>query len=573
MVGAAMAAVAIPSTVVLVGLASAGALGPTQAAALAALAGGGLVALALLGVVGQLCAAAFYAAVVTAVLALYLASGRPSGDFLGLGAAACLAMVARTAGPSGVLASGIALCAALGVRATVVAESWVGRSLTLSSLVVLTLLMAWTERERRSSRAAADVREAALAGQAERALAADAVKSRFLARIGHEIRTPMNGIVGTARLLLRTDLSRQQRALAEALLASSQTLGRLLEQMLFQARLQAGEITSKRAPVEPAALAFRVLHGHAGEASLRGLDLGYVLAPHLPARVVLDEEHAGRILDALVVNAVRYTPAGHVVRRMGVVADRFVATVEDTGVGLDSDAVERLFAPRPTSRRAASPQGWWACSTSPCTPRSSSRPFTAWSKARRPTRRRWASPELRRGLRRSALGHRHVTRGAAAEPRHLHAEQAVFQVGAERVHVGVGGKEEVAVEGAGLALMGAHPRPLGAVGGLGALDHEPRALDAHLHLRRAHTGQIEQQHVAVGQLEHIHGWHDARAGRAEPGERVGEQVAEHGVAGEQAAQVTEGDVGRAGHGGLRAHALALRGLRGTSRRAREGRVR
>jgi signal transduction histidine kinase len=84
--------------------------------------------------------------------------------------------------------------------------------------------------------------EAALRNAKERAEAASAAKSSFLATMSHEIRTPLNGMLGVAQLLGLSQLDEKQRRYVDTLQASGRVLTGLIEEILDISRIEAGKL-------------------------------------------------------------------------------------------------------------------------------------------------------------------------------------------------------------------------------------------------------------------------------------------------------------------------------------------
>ncbi|RYF46204.1 MAG: PAS domain S-box protein, partial [Cytophagaceae bacterium] len=89
--------------------------------------------------------------------------------------------------------------------------------------------------------------ELALEAAKEEAEAANRSKSAFLANMSHEIRTPLNGVVAVADLLAKADLAPTALEMVELIRSSSQTLGRLLSDILDLARVESGRLMLEEA--------------------------------------------------------------------------------------------------------------------------------------------------------------------------------------------------------------------------------------------------------------------------------------------------------------------------------------
>jgi len=183
----------------------------------------------------------------------------------------------------------------------------------------------------------------------EAAEAANRAKSEFLANMSHEIRTPMGGIIGLAELLLKQPMSGEVRRDVETLHRTSETLLRLIDEILDFSKIEAGKLSFERAPLNPRDLLVGVI-----ELLRPQLDIGVTLtletSEDLPETVVGDPARLRQVLVNLVGNAVKFTHKGTVglrgelVRRDGD-GVRLGFTVQDTGVGIESEVRERLFEP------------------------------------------------------------------------------------------------------------------------------------------------------------------------------------------------------------------------------------
>lgn len=179
------------------------------------------------------------AVVLLAVLGLLLGlpGGRvsPSGVTLLLAVPFCLwiAMQRRSLDGAAIsfVAAHVALLMVLDHAGSVLAPDYVTTVLYLSLLVATCQLvhavnldrlgaLAAVEAHKRGLEARVVERTARLTAMTERALAADAAKTRFLATVSHEVRTPLNGVIGMASVVLEAELDPQTRTNVEVIRSS-----------------------------------------------------------------------------------------------------------------------------------------------------------------------------------------------------------------------------------------------------------------------------------------------------------------------------------------------------------------
>jgi len=173
---------------------------------------------------------------------------------------------------------------------------------------------------------------------------------RFAADAAHELRTPLTALRGGLEVALRTDRTASQyREVLVSSLEDVQRLVRLAEDLLLLARASAGAgAKPARVELEPLLLevcdtALRLAAG--SDVSVRMAD-GAALSGAAAGAVAGDAMALRRALLNLVENALNYTPAGGTVElSLGREGGDAVIAVRDTGVGIASADLERIFDP------------------------------------------------------------------------------------------------------------------------------------------------------------------------------------------------------------------------------------
>ena len=189
----------------------------------------------------------------------------------------------------------------------------------------------------------------ALAEARDVAQSANSAKSQFLANMSHEIRTPLNGVIGIAEALAKTPLSAQQEEMLELIQSSGHTLQVLLSDILDLARVESGrlELASDAFHLGQAVREAAQLYETSAEA--KGLQFFVEIAPEADRWILGDVVRIKQILTNLVSNAVKFTGTGFVSLTAAPGPDRADSptlrfSIEDTGIGFDSDTRERLFS-------------------------------------------------------------------------------------------------------------------------------------------------------------------------------------------------------------------------------------
>ena len=189
----------------------------------------------------------------------------------------------------------------------------------------------------------------ALVEARDAAQAANAAKSQFLANMSHEIRTPLNGVIGLAQALGATPLTPQQAEMLELIQSSGRTLQVLLSDILDLARVESGRMELCEEAYDLGRAVRDAAQLYEASAREKGLQFFVEIDPEVDCWIAGDVVRLKQILTNLVSNAVKFTSEGFVSltaapgpARDGAPTLRF--SVEDTGIGFDSQTRDRLFS-------------------------------------------------------------------------------------------------------------------------------------------------------------------------------------------------------------------------------------
>ena len=232
----------------------------------------------------------------------------------------------------------------------------------LSQAAMLILIFALT-RQRESSavtrekmRLTADLAErlrfAAEEAQTAREAAerANHAKSDFLARMSHDLRTPLNVIIGFSEVMASEVLGKEEawpryRAYAGDILRSGEFLLALVNDILDIARIEAGGLSLKTEPVDLSQAIDETVGRLRHLADRDGVTL-VITSTGENGSVMADRRAVEQILQNLISNAIKFTPAGN---RAGVrlIQSAEAASIEvwDEGIGIAAEELPRLGEP------------------------------------------------------------------------------------------------------------------------------------------------------------------------------------------------------------------------------------
>lgn len=235
-------------------------------------------------------------------------------------------------------------------RQELLARAGDGRELTLdvalsaNSFDTQTLIVGVLRDITRLKQAEQELCAAMLA--AERASQA---KSDFLAHMSHELRTPINGVIGMLELGRQSQQAQEQEEFLLTAANCAEQMLLLVNDLLDFAKIEAGQLLLEESRLMLRQLLDNLTREPVLRAAQKGLTLDVAIAADVPDELTGDAMRLGQVLLNLLSNAIKFTERGGIVLRVSALsrhedAARILFEVEDTGIGIDADKQQHIFA-------------------------------------------------------------------------------------------------------------------------------------------------------------------------------------------------------------------------------------
>ncbi|TXI24528.1 MAG: response regulator [Roseateles sp.] len=206
------------------------------------------------------------------------------------------------------------------------------------------------ERYRHHLEELVEARTAELADAKQAAEAASHAKSAFLANMSHEIRTPMNAIIGLTYLAQSDAVEPVQQQRLQKVADAAEHLLSVINNVLDFSKIEAGKVQLEHREFTVGEVLDNIANMTAQSAAAKRLRVETDIAPALRDQVLLgDPQRIAEVLLNFAGNAIKFTNQGHVrlaARLDGPASAQRVPLrfeVQDTGIGIDPDAQQRLF--------------------------------------------------------------------------------------------------------------------------------------------------------------------------------------------------------------------------------------
>ncbi|KTF11341.1 aerobic respiration two-component sensor histidine kinase ArcB [Pseudoalteromonas carrageenovora] len=172
-------------------------------------------------------------------------------------------------------------------------------------------------------------------------------KGKFIATLSHELRTPLNGIVGLTRMLLDTEMNKQQRSWCNTVFSSAETLGNIFNDIIDLDKIDRDQLDIATDSINVSDFINDVVNFAGLIAEQKELEFNIERNGKLDVYALLDPTRLRQVVWNLINNAVKFTQQGRVTlecsRENREEGPWLVIKISDTGQGIPQEQLARIF--------------------------------------------------------------------------------------------------------------------------------------------------------------------------------------------------------------------------------------
>ena len=181
----------------------------------------------------------------------------------------------------------------------------------------------------------------------EEADRANHAKTDFLSNMSHEIRTPLNAIVGFSQVLLSKDLPNEAKEEVNDIVSASESLIEIVNGVLDISKIEANKLELVSTEYSINKILKELVSLTKARLGIKQLEFKTNFDSNIPPILFGDSTRLKQIILNLLTNSVKYTHEGYIEFKVSAVIKndicRLIISVEDSGIGIQEDKIEKLF--------------------------------------------------------------------------------------------------------------------------------------------------------------------------------------------------------------------------------------
>ncbi|PKO07413.1 MAG: hypothetical protein CVU41_01575 [Chloroflexi bacterium HGW-Chloroflexi-3] len=171
------------------------------------------------------------------------------------------------------------------------------------------------------------------------------IRSDFVSNVSHELRTPIASIKALSDTLQEGALEDPPaaRRFLNRMDVEIDNLTQMVQELLELSKIESGRVPLRKIFISPKVLVDQAIERMQVQAERSGLSLFPDIPDFLPG-ILVDPDKIGQVFVNLLHNAIKFTPPGGMVKvKAQEISNDIIFSVEDTGIGIDGDSLNRIF--------------------------------------------------------------------------------------------------------------------------------------------------------------------------------------------------------------------------------------